>query len=90
MADEGAVDMDERRDPYPPLQGGRPPLAAVSRLSPTQQAYAAYTGHAIHCEECRDVDRTCPEAEELWKAYHKVSDDAYAQLAEGTRSRNGC
>ncbi|MCX5522564.1 hypothetical protein OG342_06765 [Streptomyces bobili] len=83
--------MDEPRDTPPPAESGpRLPLAtANSRLSPVQQAYAAYTGHAIACPACRDVDRTCPDAGELWTAYRAISDDAYAQLAEGTRSRNG-
>lgn len=75
--------MDERRDLPPQAQPARPPLAAASRLSPVQQAYAAYTGHAIRCDACRDVDRTCAEAGELWKTYRSVSDDAFAQLAEG-------
>lgn len=75
--------MDERRDQPPPAQPARPPLAAASRLSPTQQAYAAYTGHAVACPACRDVDRTCAEAGELWKTYRSVSNDAFDQLAKG-------
>ena len=75
--------MDERRDQQADVQPARPPLAAASRLSPVQQAYAAYTGHAIRCDACRDVDRTCAEAGELWKTYRAVSDAAYVQLTEG-------
>ncbi|MFF1547182.1 hypothetical protein [Streptomyces sp. NPDC058291] len=76
--------MDERRDPYPPAQGGRPPLAAASRLSPVQQAYGAYAGHAIACDACRDVDRTCADAGRLWKAWKALADDAFDQLANET------
>lgn len=76
--------MDERRDPPPPAQGARPPLAAMSRLSPVQQAYAAYTGHAIACEACRDVDRACSTADRLWKAYQAIAHDAFDQLARET------
>lgn len=76
--------MDERRDPQPPPQDARPPLAAVSRLSPTQQAYGAYAGHAIACDACRDVDRTCGTAEQLWKAWKALIDDAFDQLASET------
>lgn len=78
-----SVDMDERREPQLPAQGARPPLAAASRLSPVQQAYGAYTGHAVACPACRDVDRTCPAAERLWKAYQSVAAEAYEQLADG-------
>lgn len=76
--------MDERRDAQPPPQDGRPPLAAASRLSPTQQAYGAYTGHAVACDACRDVDRTCGTAEQLWKAWKTLTDDAFEQLARET------
>jgi hypothetical protein len=84
MADEGAVDVDERRDAEPLPQDAWPPLAAASRLSPVQQAYGAYTGHAIACDACRDVDRTCTDAEGLWKAYQAAGDAAYEQLADGS------
>jgi hypothetical protein len=78
--------MDERRDQQADVQPARLPIAtANSRLSPVQQAYAAYTGHAIHCDACRDVDRTCPDAAQLWTAYQQVADNAFSQLADGTR-----
>ena len=77
--------MDERRDPPPPAQGGRPPLAAISRLSPLRQAYGAYTGHAVACDACRDVDRTCAAAERLWRAYRAIADDACDQMTDRTR-----
>ncbi|MFH8804031.1 hypothetical protein ACH4F6_31335 [Streptomyces sp. NPDC017936] len=73
--------MDERRDPPPAPQPGRPILAAATRLSPLQQAYAAYTDHAVSCDACRDVDRTCAEAEALWRAYRAIGDDACERLA---------
>jgi hypothetical protein len=76
--------VDERRDPQPPAQGARPPLAAVARLSPVQQAYGAYTGHAIACDACRDVDRSCADAEALWRAYRAAGDAAYERLADGS------
>jgi hypothetical protein len=76
--------MDERRDAELPPQGAWPPLAAASRLSPVQQAYGAYTGHAIACDACRDVDRSCADAEALWRAYRAAGDEAYDRLADGS------
>lgn len=75
--------MDERRDPQPGAQAARPPLAAATRLSPMQQAYGAYTGHAVSCPACRDVDRTCATAEDFWKAYRQIADAACDELADG-------
>lgn len=75
--------MDERRDPPLPPQDAWPPLAAASQLSPVQRAYGAYTGHAVACEACRDVDRTCGTADRLWKAWKATTDDACEQLAGG-------
>lgn len=76
--------MDERRDAQPPAQAARPPLAAMGRLSPTQQAYGAYTAHAIACEACRDVDRTCPTAAELRRVWKAMTDAAFDELARET------
>jgi hypothetical protein len=76
--------VDERRDAEPPPQGAWPPLAAASRLSPVQQAYGAYAAHAIACPACRDVDRTCADAEGLWRAYRSAGDAAYDELADGS------
>jgi hypothetical protein len=72
--------MDERRDQAAPAQPARPILAAASRLSPLQQAYAKYTDHAVACEACRDVDRTCSEAETLWRAYRAIGENACDRL----------
>lgn len=74
--------MDERRDSAPPAVT-RPPVIAsgAGTLSPVQQAYSDYVGHATHCAHCRDVDRgACEDAGRLWRAYHDLSDEAYRQL----------
>lgn len=76
--------MDERRDPQRGTQAARPPLAAATRLSPIQQAYGAYTGHAVACPACRDVDRTCGTADRLWKAYQEAGVEAYDKLSDET------
>jgi len=79
---ERSVDMAEPREFPPGPQPGRPPLAAASRLSPLQQAYAAYTDHAIHCDACRDIDRTCSQAETLWRGYQAAGSETYRRMAD--------
>ena len=82
--------MDERRDPEPDGGTARPAVpaavlaAGVGRLSPVQQAYSAYTGHAIRCDACRDVDRSCGVAEELWRTYRSISGHACDQITDRT------
>ena len=70
--------MDERKEPSSDGQDhDRAPLAtAGSRLSPVQEAYAAYTRHAIACGVCRDPDRSCEVAGELWRAYMGIAERA--------------
>ena len=77
--------MDERREP-PPETTDRAPLAAgLGRLSPVQQAYAAYTRHAIQCDDCRDPGHTCDTAEGLWRTYREVSGAACQAIADVNR-----
>jgi hypothetical protein len=75
--------MDEGRQPPGDNESTRPPLVTVnSPLSPLQQAYAAYAQHATRCLVCRDVDAgPCLKAEQLWKAYRVIGDDACDRLA---------
>lgn len=74
--------MDERRD-RPPPAGTQPALiASATELAPPQEAYGAYTRHALACDRCRDIDRgRCSEGERLWRNYHAISDRAFRQLA---------
>jgi hypothetical protein len=74
--------VDERRGDQP-RPGTRPGLiASATRLSPVQEAYGDYTGHAIKCPKCRDIDRDrCSDGETLWRTYHEISDQAYRRLA---------
>lgn len=82
-ADEGAVDVDERRDPEPPAE--RRPLlaAAASRLSPVQAAWRAYVVHSLHnCPVCRRADGSpCDVAEALYRAYRELGNAALDRLA---------
>lgn len=75
--------MDERRDPPP--AAGRPRLvAAHTGLTPPQEAWAAYTRHAIACSTCADIDRTCTVAGELYRAWVAISRVAFRRLADGS------
>jgi hypothetical protein len=74
--------MDERRD-RPPRQEVREPIvAAATRLSPLQEAWARFVKHVtVTCADCHDIDRArCERAEELWRAYRAAGDGAYRQL----------
>jgi hypothetical protein len=77
--------MDERRDPPPDATDRAPIAAGLGRLSPVQAAYAAYTRHAIRCDDCRDVDHTCEVAEELWRTYQQVGGGAVQAVADVAR-----
>jgi hypothetical protein len=81
-ADDRSVDMDEPTDP-PAEPDSRPPvIAAATRLSPIQEAWGRYTGHATGCSGCRDIDRgRCLTGEELYRAYREQGERAYEQLA---------
>lgn len=85
MADGRSVDVDESRDPTPSGGMSTPAVlaSAGSRLSPIQQAYAAYVEHARGCGACRDIDRSCETADQLWRTYREQADGAYQQLADG-------
>ena len=78
--------MDERRDqPLEPEAGVPLPIAASTRLSPVQEAWGAYTGHATHCDTCRSRDGgRCERAESLYRAYEQLSSAATRQLNRGT------
>jgi len=78
--------MDERRDEQPPPVT-RPPVIAstASRLSPLQEAWSAYVGHATHCPKCRSRDAgRCDTAEQLYRAYDEQGDSATRRLADGS------
>ena len=83
--------MDERRDPNPDDGTVRSAAAAavlaagVGQLTPVQQAYSAYTRHSLRCDDCRDIDRSCRVAEELWRNYRTVSGHACDQIGDSTR-----
>lgn len=82
MADERSVDMAEATDPPPAGERSRP-AAAVSRLTPTQEAWAEFVQHARCCARCRDVDSDgCDAAERLWRAWQTVSGAAMQQVRQ--------
>ena len=72
--------MDERRDPPPDGQDRAPLASAASRLTPVQEAYAAYTEHAIACHECRDPGSSCEVAGVLWRTYMAIANRAARQV----------
>ncbi|MER6534655.1 hypothetical protein ABT215_12765 [Streptomyces sp900105755] len=72
--------MDERRDPPPDGQDRAPLVAAGSRLPTVQEAYAGYTEHFLACGDCRDPDRSCEVARELWRTYMDVGSQAARQV----------
>ncbi|MFJ4808471.1 hypothetical protein [Streptomyces longwoodensis] len=77
--------MPEGREQPPTPQACARPAVGISRLSPMQQAYAAYTEHATSCGTCRDPDAgKCETAERLWKAYHETADRAFTQFVSET------
>lgn len=87
MADEGAVDVDERKGDQRDLEGGRPALVAsgASKLSPVQEAWGAYVGHATRCPDCRSLGGgPCERAEELYRAFGAAGVDAYRRLNGGS------
>jgi hypothetical protein len=78
--------MQESRD-EPPAEASRPaPIASTTRLAPPQEAYGAYTRHALACGRCRDIDheQRCSTGETLWRDYHAISEQAFRRLAGGT------
>ncbi|WP_265560993.1 hypothetical protein [Streptomyces hygroscopicus] len=72
--------MDEPRDQPAPAESRLHPLAAAASLTPIQQAYGRYVGHALTCDACRDIDRSCDKAELLWRAYQAHGEQAYRRL----------
>lgn len=80
--------MGERRE-QPAPAGRWPAIAAATRLSPVQEAYAEYVRHAIRCEACRDIDRTCLAGEALHKGWRVQADAAFDRLAGETPSPHG-
>lgn len=78
--------MPESRDQPAPTESRSAPVASTSRLAPPQEAYGAYTRHALGCDRCRDIDREqrCSDGEQLWRDYHAISGRAFRQLAGGT------
>lgn len=87
VADEGAVDMEERRDQPPPPVTRRPVIPSVAgRLSPVQEAWSDYVRHGLSCEHCRSLDTVrCREAERLHGAYGDAEKAAFQRLADETR-----
>lgn len=82
-ADERSVDMDEPTDPGGEPDSRPPVIAAATRLSPLQEAWGAYTGHATTCAGCRDIDRgRCTTGEGLYRTYQQHGEQAYERLAE--------
>lgn len=82
MADEGAVDVDERRDPQPDADSRPPLVAAHTRLSPIQEAWGAYARHQLHCRQCTDVDGgPCLIAGQLRKVWEDLTREAFRRLA---------
>lgn len=82
MADERSVDVDEvRGDQPPPETGPHPPVVAVGRLSPVQQAYSHYVTHTLACQICLDADvPDCDTGLGLWQAYREQGNEAYGEL----------
>ena len=79
--------MDERRDQ--PAAAGRqrtPAVAAATRLSPVQEAYADYARHATRCTACRDIEKRCLAGEELHREWRVLANAALDQLAGRTSS----
>ncbi|MFJ3812310.1 hypothetical protein ACIPWE_38845 [Streptomyces sp. NPDC090073] len=73
--------MGERR---PEPAAGQPP--GTAKLSPLQQAWAAYRKHTAGCEQCRAADGgRCEEALALWRRHLELCDEAYTALAEARR-----
>ena len=85
VADERSVDMAERRGDQPaPETGPQLPRPIRVGLSPVQAAYAAFAGHFMDCEHCRDIDRgQCDEAARLWQAYKAEDGLARHKLTGG-------
>lgn len=81
--------MDERRDTPPRPETRAPLVAAATRLSPVQQAWAGYAEHFVACGHCRDVDQRCEDAERLYRAFQEVADAAFERLNSGTARRAG-
>jgi hypothetical protein len=75
--------MDEPRGEQPTPSPRTPMVAAGATLSPVQQAYGQWTGHALKCPICRDVDGgRCDTADMLWRAYQASGKRAF-ELLEG-------
>lgn len=72
MADDRSVDMGDS-SPTPPAADPSRPVVSVAGLTPTQQAYSDYVGHAVACEACRAVGASpCVKSEALWEAYRRL------------------
>ena len=85
LADEGAVDVDERRDHQPAVDSRPPLVAAHTSLSPIQEAWGAYTRHQLHCRRCADVDTgPCLTAGQLRQEWESLTQDTFRRLAEET------
>jgi len=85
MADEGAVDVDERKHPEPAADSAPPLVAAHTKGPATQEAYGAYARHCLHCRVCADVDaEPCPTAGQLRRAWVALTDAAFRRLTGET------
>lgn len=77
--------MDNGRDPAADDGTRAPIVAAAAQLTPTQTAWARFVHHVtVACERCRDIDQTsCDDAEQLHRAWRRLTDEAFGRLAEG-------
>jgi hypothetical protein len=79
--------VDEPTDHQPAAERRRPAVAAATRLSPVQEAYAEYARHATRCIDCRDIDGTCGLGTELHRAWRHLATAALDRLAGKTSPR---
>ena len=76
--------MDEPTNEPRPADSRPPLVAAHTDLTPPQQAWSAYTVHALACRVCCDVDAVeCETAGDLYQAWVAASDGAFRRLGGG-------
>lgn len=68
--------MNDSRGPRPGAEHTRRLIAAgAGRLTPVQEAWAAYVAHSLRrCDTCRAADgKPCDTAEELYRAFRHLA-----------------